>query len=162
MADVKIADLLLATTVADTDLFIVEDNADTKKITKTNLINAIGGIVESGSNTNGRYVKFADGTMVQYHYFTGVVNGTSGWNVVTETILWTFPVPFSNSNFYVNVVSVNETYNTGGDSSLLINDKAIARQINTTNSTGVYITHRTTVFGNRVAYIRTYAIGRWK
>ena len=37
MADVKIQDLLTATTVADTNLFIVEDNADTKKITRANL-----------------------------------------------------------------------------------------------------------------------------
>ena len=37
MADVKIQDLLSTTTVADNDLFIVEDNADTKKITRANL-----------------------------------------------------------------------------------------------------------------------------
>ena len=43
MADVKIQDLLATTTVADNDLFIVEDNADTKKITSANLRNAIVG-----------------------------------------------------------------------------------------------------------------------
>ena len=37
MADVKIADLLAATTVNNNDLFVVEDNADTKKITYSNL-----------------------------------------------------------------------------------------------------------------------------
>ena len=37
MADVKIADLLTATTVNNNDLFVVEDNADTKKITYSNL-----------------------------------------------------------------------------------------------------------------------------
>ena len=42
MADVKIQDLLSTTTVADTDLFIVEDNADTKKITKANLVETLG------------------------------------------------------------------------------------------------------------------------
>ena len=42
MADVKIQDLLSATTVADTDLFVVEDNADTKKITKANLVETLG------------------------------------------------------------------------------------------------------------------------
>ena len=42
MADVKIQDLLATTTVADNDLFIVEDNADTKKITKSNLVSTLG------------------------------------------------------------------------------------------------------------------------
>lgn len=42
MADVRIQDLITATVAGDNDLFIVEDNADTKKITKTNLVETLG------------------------------------------------------------------------------------------------------------------------
>lgn len=31
---------------------------------KNNLVNAINSVVESGSNANGKYIKFADGTMI--------------------------------------------------------------------------------------------------
>ena len=53
MADVKIADLLSATTVNDNDLFIVEDNADTKKITKANLVETLG--INSKADYGFRY-----------------------------------------------------------------------------------------------------------
>lgn len=56
MADVKIAQLLEATTVSDTDLFVVEDSADTKKITKPNLQNTLLGnrtYTEQNVVTNG-------------------------------------------------------------------------------------------------------------
>lgn len=47
MADKKIADLTEATTAADTDIFIVEDNANTKKMTWANLKTAIIGAFSS-------------------------------------------------------------------------------------------------------------------
>lgn len=47
MADKKIADLQEATTLSDTDIVIVEDNANTKKITWANLKTAIIGAFSS-------------------------------------------------------------------------------------------------------------------
>lgn len=49
-----------------------------------------GAIIESGSNSNGQYVKYADGTMICSH----IVRMNS---VLTSDILggtWTFPMPF--------------------------------------------------------------------
>lgn len=45
----------------------------------------ISTVVERSENTNGSYVKFMDGTMIQYGYNNGVDNGER---------LITYPVPF--------------------------------------------------------------------
>lgn len=52
----------------------------------SSLVGAINSIVESGSNSNGSYIKFADGTMVciKKVEFTGVVINTV-WGGVYET-----------------------------------------------------------------------------
>lgn len=108
MADVKIAQLLEATTVSDTDLFVVEDNADTKKITKANLVSFLGSIVESGSNVNGSYVKFADGTMICFlveNLSSVAISVTAGQLRRSETITWTFPTQFiSGPVFFGNAI----------------------------------------------------------
>ena len=43
---------------------------------QTNIENAINGIVESGSNANGNYIKFADGTMICTKKVTGTAEIT--------------------------------------------------------------------------------------
>ena len=56
MADKKISDLIEATNASDTDIFIVEDNANTKKITKANLSDTLLGnrtYTEQNVVTNG-------------------------------------------------------------------------------------------------------------
>ena len=42
MADIKIASMVEATSITDTDLIVVEDSADTKKITKANFKETMG------------------------------------------------------------------------------------------------------------------------
>ena len=42
MADIKIFNMVEATTITDTDLIVVEDSADTKKITKANFKETLG------------------------------------------------------------------------------------------------------------------------
>lgn len=70
MAAIKIAQLINKTTLADTDIIIVESATATEKMTVANLKNLLGinsgGIVDSGSNANGKFIKYADGTMVCY------------------------------------------------------------------------------------------------
>lgn len=53
---------------------------------KSNLVGAINSIVESGSNANGNWVKFADGTMIctKKIKFTGIVINQV-WGSVYET-----------------------------------------------------------------------------
>ena len=49
-----------------------------------------GAIIERGSNANGEYVRFADGTQICRHLGNFPANGVSGWRMV-----WQFPAPFA-------------------------------------------------------------------
>ena len=66
---------------------------------------ALGNIIESGSNANGNYIKYADGTLIQYNYFRvtdQAINSQYG-----DTALYsgnrsiTFPVSFIDANYSV-------------------------------------------------------------
>lgn len=70
MANIKIAQLTNQIAISDNDLIIVETATSTNKMTVGKLkellgIN-VGGIIESGSNANGNYIKYADGTLVMW------------------------------------------------------------------------------------------------
>lgn len=53
---------------------------------QTNIENAINAIiVESGSNANGNYIKWSDGTMICYKNFSGTVKITESWYNLYET-----------------------------------------------------------------------------
>ena len=47
--------------------------------------NAVGKIIESGSNSNGEYIKFSDGTMICYKKFSGTAKITESWYNLYET-----------------------------------------------------------------------------
>lgn len=70
----------------------------------------VAGIVESGSNSNGSWVKYDDGTMMQWGSatFTGAETGNTGaYKVIT------FPVPFANSKLSISYSPIYEnTYDT--------------------------------------------------
>ena len=66
------------------------------------------GIVESGSNSNGNYIKFSDGTMIQ----SGTVNcNASSYGLIT------FPSAFSSPNV---IMTANNIYNRSGELGLII------------------------------------------
>lgn len=70
----------------------------------------IAGIVESGSNDNGSWVKFADGTMIQWgsKSFVGAETGSTGSYARVN-----FPQAFSNNKFSVKYSPIYEnTYDT--------------------------------------------------
>ncbi|WP_438307237.1 hypothetical protein ACIZ1P_14230 [Pseudomonas guariconensis] len=58
-----------------------------------------GAIIESGSNANGFYTKFADGTMKCRQFVTATIPVTTaaGQFFYLPDITWTFPVAFANS-----------------------------------------------------------------
>jgi hypothetical protein len=59
-----------------------------------------GAIIERGSNANGEFVKFADGTLIcTFKEFQAIPGGT-GASSLTET--WTYPHAFSPTPDYVN------------------------------------------------------------
>ena len=83
--------------------FLVEGEALTTKneyttsTTDTYSCNYINGIVESGSNTNGSWTKWADGTMIINKTVLGTANITNAWGslyVSAEINLGDFPVAF--------------------------------------------------------------------
>lgn len=87
MADVRIQDLLATTTVADTDLFIVEDNADTKKITKSNLVETLG---INGKAPTVHTHSMSQITDYEVGVFTPTVTATSGtFTTVSGTCRYT-------------------------------------------------------------------------
>lgn len=53
-------------------------------------------VVESGSNANGSYAKYADGTMICRHHqdTSGAVNVTAGAIFSSASTTWTYPVAF--------------------------------------------------------------------
>lgn len=60
-----------------------------------------GAIIEAGSNANGYYTKFADGTMICRYLDSGVLNSNtasgSGY-ISSSTATWTFPAAFSDAS----------------------------------------------------------------
>ena len=57
-----------------------------------------GSILEKGSNVNGEYVKYADGTMICWIDNAGSVDATSATGSIFRTAAdatWTFPATFS-------------------------------------------------------------------
>ena len=65
--------------------------------TDTYSCNYINGIVESGSNTNGSWTKWADGTMIINKTVLGTANITNAWGglyISAEINLGNFPVAF--------------------------------------------------------------------
>jgi hypothetical protein len=64
-------------------------------------------IIESGSNANGYYVKYADGTMICRYYVE--LSATGG---IRNDIDWTFPVEFIDMNysFQSTLSAISATY----------------------------------------------------
>jgi hypothetical protein len=65
-----------------------------------------GAIIEGGSNANGEYVKYADGTMIcTGSPGTAATNNLSSGSIYNGTASWTFPATFSSPPTGVSAVS---------------------------------------------------------
>ena len=71
-----------------------------------------GGVIERGSNTNGDYVRFADGTQIctSPDIPTGGITNPAGALFQSNHLAWTFPAPFAPG---VPPILVGESGNTG-------------------------------------------------
>ena len=107
-----------------------------------------GAIIESGSNANGEFVKYADGTMI----CTGTAASGGSWSSLgtamfqTLTATWTFPATFASG----------PTVSGASDSVSVLASASI--------STATNVTTRAISGVNSVALPRTNyltAIGRW-
>ena len=108
-----------------------------------------GGIIERGSNANGEYVKYADGTMICWNYAAGAVTTSSATGNIFRSAsdtTWTFPVSFS-----VAPVCSGQA------------DSASVRwlMLNTPTTTGVTFRQAGSVTSASAVETRLMAIGRW-
>ena len=98
---------------------VTGDLEDLETSARTNLVDAINEakeIVDSGSNTNGLWVKYSNGTMISYGRKEGTSSLSNYWGQFerTQTISQTFPVEYyekpylmiTNNNRWSGEVSV--------------------------------------------------------
>ena len=133
-----------------------------------NLLNAVGlaggvptgGVIERGTNANGDYVRFADGTQL---CLQGLVLNQQGANKMVAD--WTYPAPFaSSSDLYLsgmlNVSSFNQNVTGPGIEEVLdirfgtITDSSVQARL-------FRIAGATDFVTGDLANCRLLAIGRW-
>lgn len=106
------------------------------------------GIIESGSNENGNYVKYIDGTMICYVYKSFTTGSTYG------DFMWQFPENFIDTNF--SVIAPNVV--TAGDSG-----QYTCGENARTNSYCQFIVYKNNNnYAGKTRTINIFAIGRWK
>lgn len=124
---------------------------------KDNIVNAIKGIMTNGSNSNGEYIKFYDGTLVCFMTINETVDITISWGSVyigKITKTYTFPLAFTTApRVFRDLKGLNNSsvYEVDYDSPVITNTTiknfGAARG---TSSEGVKVK------------IDVVAIGRWK
>lgn len=126
-------------------------NATTFNTMQTNIENAINGVVETGSNSNGRWTKFADGTLIQQ----GQVSVTSAIETAMGGAYRTANVVPKNLavTFYDNTYSLILTPKAAINSAYYV-------EKNAGNFTCYAIAYTSLSASNR--YIDYTAIGKWK
>ena len=156
-----LAELMEQTALAADDNFLVSNISITKRTTFATVYNSLKnlygvgyGIVETGSNTNGRWIKFSDGTMIQYGTIAAASTTFSTFVALyisgVKTI--TFPTSFINTGFsYSDIV----TYPSGSGGLWTAQDNTL-----TVSTIGRYIVAPSST--TRTVGISWHAIGRWK
>lgn len=127
------------------DIKLEEKNLSPWSISEFDLL-CVNGIVESGSNTNGRYVKFADGTMICSHIFGSIkVTNSVGQGYVSPVQTWTLPAVFVETPPRILATANNFALASGGTNSL-------------SSATFNLLSYDI----NRIGGAQLFAIGRWK
>ncbi len=120
------------------------------QVTQT-LMPLVGGspIVESGSNANGVYIKFADGTLIcKGNYVVNAVANTSVAKVVTFAN--TFVGGWETTSMVQGVFSVSDTY------------ACQCTLFSTTDISATTVTCQVTCSVTQVISVQYIAVGRWK
>ncbi len=114
MANIKIAQLTNQTAISDNDLIIIETATSTNKMTVGTLKDLLGiergGIVESGSNVNGYYIKFEDGTLMCWGSLNASPQIVNAWGSLFITSPYTINFPVE---FYVSIPSFQASLASG-------------------------------------------------
>ena len=96
---------------------LVPKTTKTTSDTETYSCNYVNGIVESGSNENGNWIKYSDGTMIctATKLFENV-SVTNSWGNLYETeelILGNFPQPFISTPEGINCIMITNSNSSG-------------------------------------------------
>lgn len=144
-------------------------SAETLNDMQDNIEDAINGVVESGNNTNGSWVKYSDGTMICRKTFektsflttTSYSTSVQGINIYrSNPVTWTFPIDFIDTNYQIEL-----TVNTGLNGSRF----CLPRINGSTSATSAIIqllgledfTQNATGYTN-LNSVYAVAVGRWK
>ena len=113
----------------------------------------VGGdpIVESGSNADGEWTRFADGTQVSRRTFTSVVITNGNFHIY----YWTFPIAFSEDPIVVTSASENFSNNVTSVSALVESGASL-------NPSTTRIIIKNTTGSSVNVGLNAYAIGNWK
>jgi hypothetical protein len=113
-----------------------------------------GAVIERGSNTNGEYVRFADGTQICWGskvYSDGIATAAGGGNFVSPAgVVVTWPMPFSTS-----IVAISAGVWSGTTRATILPYRS-----NTVNGTFTFQMYASVAVGTDIGYV-WQAIGRW-
>lgn len=129
------------TTWVDTDEVLIENGTGPKSMTVAYLKSLMGSfIIESGSNANGGYTKFSDGTLI----CSNAISSSSSANVT-----WTYPSAF----FYAPMISL-----TAESPSIQV----LSAQVYSRSATSCLIQAINTGNTRSACTVLAIAIGRWR
>ena len=149
-------DLSNKPTIPDVSNFITKDVNNltyyTDTTTLTTLLAGKEDVMEIGSNTNGNYIKFANGILICYksHQITASMTSSwGGWYESPTQNLGSFPV-----NFIAKpIIQATVSYGTAAIESILNTS---------TSSWGSTILYRPVSTSSYTYYVDLIAIGKWK
>lgn len=125
-----------------------DSNGYTQEYINTNF----NAITEKGSNSNGTYIKYADGTLVQYGIYSTTTSLSGSFNnsrFASETI--TYPISFLNTD---NIILLTPEQNNMLLSTTVSTPSA--------SNTSIWIWSQDSRNETKVIKIHFMVIGRWK
>lgn len=155
MADVKINQLPSKTSLADTDVVIVESATQTMKMTVDNLRKSLSETGTTyGSNSNGYYLKMENGTLLMWNTVALAYSSSHIYHAS-----WTFPHALisGTSAIVIGNRSAINLGNTGANGASFTSD--------TPSTTSVYIRlfdSTNAMTSGLTIEVRVFVIGRWK
>ena len=126
-------------------------NPATKLWVEDDMLNSLGTEIESGSNENGSYIKFADGTMIQM-FVTNRTEGVSKNSYVSELV--NLPNAFIDNTY---IISYNQSWKPSGWAD--IRDTISSK---TKSSFNIEIYKSNSNYDAGLVNYYWIAIGRWK
>lgn len=124
---------------------------------KSSLVGAINSIVESGSNNNGKWTKFADGTIIQWGQYT-IKSSDVTWTALTTGLV------YSNLFSIKLPVKILENSSANNVSSRSANFDWVVRNVTANDDTDTYLSFNLVSATNaaRNISINWFVVARWK